>query len=78
MSYLFGETDIAARRLKVLAEVYAVSTRAFLLGQVPTRPRAAVDLGCGPGYTTHLLADVLQAERTVGLDNSEPFIALAR
>lgn len=77
MQYLFGDTDIAARRLKVLAEVYAVSTRAFLCDTVTARPALAVDLGCGPGHTTHLLADTFDGERVVGLDNSEHFIALA-
>jgi SAM-dependent methyltransferase len=78
MQYLFGDTDIAARRLRFLADVYAESTREFLLGAVADRPRLALDLGCGPGYTTHFLADVLGCEKTAGLDNSEQFISLAR
>lgn len=40
--------------------------------------RMAADLGCGPGYSTHLLADTLAPGHTVGLDNSESFLALAR
>lgn len=78
MEYLFGDTDIAARRLKVLAEVYAEPTRAFLLDAVADEPRLAVDVGCGPGYTTHLLSDALHCERTAGLDNSEHFVSLAK
>lgn len=78
MQYLFGDTDIAARRLKVLAEVFAETTRAFLLDTVIGKPRLALDLGCGPGYSTHFLADVLQCNHTVGLDNSEHFISLAQ
>ena len=78
MRYQFGETDIAAERLKVLAAVYAASTRGFLGAAVTTRPELAVDVGCGPGYTTHLLADVLGCERVIGLDNAAHFIALAR
>ena len=38
----------------------------------------AADLGCGPGYSTHLLAETLAPGHTVGLDNSESFLALAR
>ena len=45
---------------------------------VRTRPQLAADLGCGPGYTTHLLADTLKPERTVGLDNSENFLSHVR
>ena len=76
--YLFGDTDIAAQRLKVVAEVFADSTRAFVTSAAGERPRLAVDLGCGPGYCTHLLAETLQAARTIGLDNSERFLSLAR
>jgi SAM-dependent methyltransferase len=77
MHYQFGDTAIAAQRLKVLAEVYAASTSTFLGEAVTTPPTLVVDLGCGPGYTTHLLADTLGGERVVGLDHSAHFIALA-
>jgi SAM-dependent methyltransferase len=77
-SYLFGDTDIAAARLRLVAEIYADATRAFLQQWGTSRPRLAVDLGCGPGYSTRLVADVCQGERTVGLDNSARFIALAQ
>ena len=40
-------------------------------------PAMAVDLGCGPGYTTHMLAGAVECEQVVGLDNSERFIRLA-
>ena len=76
--YLFGDTEVAAERLKVLAEVFADSTRAFVTSAVGARPQLVVDLGCGPGYCTHLLAETLRAPRTVGLDNSEHFLSLAR
>jgi SAM-dependent methyltransferase len=78
MSYLFGDSDIAARRLKVVAEVFAEPTREFLIDAVGDASGLALDLGCGPGYSTHLLADVLQCDDTVGLDKSEHFISLAR
>lgn len=78
MPYLFGDSDLAARRLYVLAEVYAASTQAFLRDAVRYAPRAAVDLGCGPGYSTHLLAQTLPCERLTGLENSPHFLALAQ
>jgi trans-aconitate 2-methyltransferase len=77
MSYLFKDTDLAAYRLQILADVFAVSSRAFLQDVVSTLPQTAIDLGCGPGYTTHLLADATHCERTIGLDSSEHFISLA-
>lgn len=78
MSYLFRDTDIAARRLKVLADVYAPASRAFLQDAVTNTPQIAVDLGCGPGYTTRLLAEVTASRQAFGLDASEHFLSLAR
>jgi trans-aconitate 2-methyltransferase len=76
--YLFGDTDVAAQRLRVLAEVFADSTRPFLRDASTGTLRLAVDLGCGPGFSTHLLDNVLGCEHVVGLDNSPRFIALAQ
>jgi len=78
MSYLFQDTDIAAQRLQLLADVFAPASRAFLQDTVSTAPQLAVDLGCGPGYTTRLLLDTTQCVRAIGLDTSEHFLTLAR
>lgn len=77
MQYSFGDSDLAAQRLEVLADVFASTTVAFINEMVASKPCVVVDLGCGPGHTTHLLARLLPCERVVGLDNSEHFIALA-
>ena len=77
-TYAFGDSDLAARRLSLVAETFAESSRAFMHESVNARPQLAADLGCGPGYTTHLLADTLGPKRTVGLDNSENFLANIR
>ena len=74
--YTFGDTDLAAHRLKVLSEVFDDLTRPFILESIKGRPPLAVDLGCGPGYSTRLLSK--QCERVVGLDDSEHFLSLAR
>ena len=78
MSYAFGDTELAARRLALLAETFAESSRTFMREAAGGRPRMAADLGCGPGYSTHLLADTLAPDHTVGLDNSDSFLDLAR
>ena len=36
-----------------------------------------LDLGCGPGHTTRMLARAAGGQRTVGLDHSEHFVELA-
>jgi trans-aconitate 2-methyltransferase len=91
--YAFGDSALAARRLGLLAEVFEPTTRAFLTdadgylagarrpagaqpaGRGPLE--LAVDLGCGPGHTTRLLVSVLGPRRTLGLDQSASFVALA-
>jgi trans-aconitate 2-methyltransferase len=78
MSYAFAHTDRARQRLEVLAEVYSASTSLFLHECLNETPSLVVDLGCGPGCTTHLLANVLQAEQVIGLDLSPSFIAFAQ
>ena len=76
-TYQFTDTDLAAQRLKYLANVYADSSRDFILKAVHHHPKTVFDLGCGPGYTTHMLADIIQCKQVVGLDNSDYFISLA-
>ena len=77
-SYTFGDSDLASRRLEVLAETFAGSSSEFMRRSINARPRLAVDLGCGPGYSTQLLASILNPEHTAGLDNSEKFLAHAK
>jgi SAM-dependent methyltransferase len=38
----------------------------------------AIDLGCGPGYTTRLLHEASRAHRTLGLEASDRYLAQAR
>jgi SAM-dependent methyltransferase len=79
-AYVFGDNEIAVQRLRLLAKIYDASTRAFVRvwAQPHRRDVKVVDLGCALGYTTRLLAEELQGEQTVGLDNSESYIALAQ
>jgi SAM-dependent methyltransferase len=81
-TYAFGDTDIAARRLELLAHVFENSTRAFLREASATSlglaQNLAIDLGCGPGFTTHLIGRTLGFSRVVGLETSQRFIELAR
>jgi trans-aconitate 2-methyltransferase len=76
--YAFGDSDLAARRLALLHDVYAPSSSALLADAVTRPPALAYDLGCGPGYTTDMLAQVTRARRTIGLDSSASFVAAAR
>jgi len=77
--YLFGDSNTAAQRLKLLASVYQESTRAFLTNAAGSaRFHLGLDLGCGLGLTTNLIAETLRCDRVIGLDTSATFIKLAR
>ena len=77
--YAFGDGPAAARRLDLLAELFEPASRSFLerVAGLARRPGLGVDLGCGTGHTTRLVAEVLKPARTVGLDQSEFFVAVA-
>ncbi|MFF0445164.1 class I SAM-dependent methyltransferase [Streptomyces sp. NPDC004609] len=76
-AYTFGDSDIAARRLSTVADVFAPSSAAFLHRSAPRPVRLAVDLGCGPGHSTRLIASTVTAEQVIGLDRSPAFLSLA-
>jgi trans-aconitate 2-methyltransferase len=75
--YAFGDTDIAARRLALLDDVFGPSSRSMLADFVTSPATLAYDLGCGPGHTTAMVAQLSKAARTVGLDNSPLHIGRA-
>jgi trans-aconitate 2-methyltransferase len=76
--YTFGDNDEASARLRRLAVLYEPETRELLESGGVRKPRLALDLGCGPGWTTRLLRDALEPQQTVGLDASERYVDEAR
>jgi trans-aconitate 2-methyltransferase len=76
--YTFGDNLRASARLRRLAEMYEPESRELLRRSGIHAPRLAVDLGCGPGWSTRLLQDALKPDRTVGLDASPGFVDEAR
>ena len=77
-AYQFGDSLQAAQRLRLLAAVFEPSTREFLTQMPRDHVRHVVDLGCGPGCTTRLLANVFPNSEVSGLDSSPHFVELAR
>lgn len=75
--YTFGDTDVAAERLRLLGRVFEPSSGRLLASLGNPSGELAVDLGCGPGSTTRLLAQHVTCERVVGLDQSERLLAQA-
>jgi trans-aconitate 2-methyltransferase len=76
--YTYGDSEVAAGRLALVASIFEPTTRRFLLDACRQPPGLAIDLGCGPGFTTRLLHEATKARRTVGLDRSDAFLARAR
>lgn len=58
-SYAFGDSQVAADRLAVFAAIFNDSPSELVSSTPDANRRDVVDLGCGPGYTTLLLRDVL-------------------
>ena len=77
-TYTFGDGDLALRRLDLLAEVYGPSSRALLAEVVPAGAATALDLGCGPGHTTRMVAEACRPARTIGVDVSARCVDHAR
>lgn len=77
MSYLFGDSATAQSRLDLLARTFEPPTREFLSSFRPRGTSLAIDLGCGPGHTTRLIADTLPIEKIVGLDKSPSYVEAA-
>ncbi len=81
-TYTYGDSEVAGDRLAVIASIFEPTTAEFLRRDArpagPTTPELALDLGCGPGYTTALLHATIAPERTVGLERSDAFVLRAR
>lgn len=78
MKYTFGTDDRAASRLKDMAKFFNPLASQLVQQYAPMTAMVALDLGCGPGFTTDMLFHAARAEVTCGLDTSAQFIATAR
>jgi trans-aconitate 2-methyltransferase len=76
--YTFGVSAIAAHRLALLAALFEPSSARLLRLLGYRQPRHAVDLGCGPGWSTRLVHALLGPASTLGLDLSAEYVAGAR
>jgi len=76
--YTFGDGDAAERRLEEIATFFNRAAEGFLRRCIGIEPGLVADLGCGPGFTTEMLARLFGAPRLVGLDLSNDFLQRAR
>ncbi len=75
--YQFGHGEPASRRLAVLSRVFRSSTESFLREAAGSGARQILDLGCGPGHTTRLLAELFADGAVTGVDIAAEFLAEA-
>jgi SAM-dependent methyltransferase len=76
--YAFGDGVEAGERLTVVHRVFAPLTDRILDLAMADTPRAAIDLGCGPGHTTALLARRWPDADLTAVESSPAFAAAAR
>jgi len=62
----------------MVASAYAPASRAFLAANTSRGMGVALDLGCGPAFSTQLLDEVSSPMDLVGLDSSPEFLEVAR
>lgn len=76
--YTFGTDDPGARRLETIARFFNPLAARVIQQHLDDQPRqSAVDLGCGPGFSTDMLAKASGCSKTYGLDSAIHFIKLA-
>ena len=78
MKYTFGTDNTAKSRLKAIAGFFNPLAKAFVRKHLPGPVGAAMDLGCGPGFSTRMLCETVDCGTVYGLDNAEDFIQAAR
>jgi SAM-dependent methyltransferase len=78
MRYTFGHTDTAAERLRRIANFFNPLAFNFIRENLGDRLYRVADLGCGPGYTTNMLATATASREVFGIDISGYFISLCK
>ncbi len=61
----------------MLASVFGPTSGSLLAELPPGRRRVVLDLGCGPGHTSAMLAAAFTGAEVVGIDASDAFVAEA-
>jgi trans-aconitate 2-methyltransferase len=77
MRYTLGTDRTAALRLEQLASFFNPFSRQFIQKYTTASFQSAVDLGCGPGFTTDMLAESTGCPNVCGMDSSARFLKAA-
>jgi trans-aconitate methyltransferase len=77
MKYTFGTDEAAAQRLEEIARFFNPPAVEFIRNHVDGLVGSAIDLGCGPGYSTDMLSSAIDCPDVYGLDTSSAFLKMA-
>jgi len=77
MRYTLGTDRTAALRLETLASFFNPFSRRFIQQHITTPVKSSLDLGCGPGFTTAMVAEATSCKTVYGLDRSPRFLKAA-
>lgn len=78
MKYTFGTDKIGENRLKSIAYFFNPLAKKFIKKHLGYDINNAIDLGCGPGFTTKMLSEIINCNNIIGFDNSRNFIKTAK
>jgi trans-aconitate 2-methyltransferase len=78
MRYTFGTTKKAADRLEEVARFFNPMAAEFLRKHINRELKTALDLGCGPGFTTDMIYRTLKCKKVYGFDNSKEMLEYAK
>ncbi len=76
--YTFGDSNIATERLKRIAVFFNPLAEEFITSHLNRKIELAIDLGCGPGFSTAMIAKTTKAPNVIGIDISENFLDYAK
>ncbi|UOR12874.1 class I SAM-dependent methyltransferase [Halobacillus amylolyticus] len=68
--YSFGDSNIAVERLNLVERMFGPTSRSFIRNTVKIHSKLALDLGCGPGNTTKMIAEEINPDKIIGVDVS--------
>lgn len=75
--YTFGTSSTAASRLEETAKYFNPLAADLIQRFVSIPCDKAIDIGCGPGFTTNMLAAAANCRKTYGVDKSREFLDIA-
>ena len=77
MKYTFGTSEAATLRLEQIAELLNPMSKTFIRKYVIESVGSAIDLGCGPGFTTNMLYEATGCSNVYGIDSASNFLKIA-